>query len=327
MRFWTGSEWMSDAVVRLSVQLNTHVHVDPDLVDQTGLIVSQDNSCRFCFGAQRVFLRALGMREERISRLEQDMLVGDWSEQEIAAMNYARRLSRSQPLASEGDLETLRAVGFSEREIIELSGHVATHLFFNRISTFAALPPRALERMPDAWWMRLFQPVVKPFFSRMRKSAAPVTLTDAERVGPFSSSINALDGLPMASTWRLVVDRALAANELSPHAGPLAFAVVARALGCEASEREAVGLLEERGMAADQAQSLLATLSGEGVSEIDHIVATFARETVWYLPARIQRRVQAIREKLSREQLLELIGIVSLANSVCRLGVIARSEP
>ncbi len=99
MRFFEGSSWLSDAVVRLSVQLNTHVRVDAELADEAGLVVSQDNSCRFCFGAQRAFLRVLGMSEARITRLEQNLLVGDFSERERAALDFARRLSRSEPLS------------------------------------------------------------------------------------------------------------------------------------------------------------------------------------------------------------------------------------
>ena len=53
MRYFEGSKWLGDVIVRVSVQLMTFVHVDPDLVDQAGLIVAQDNSCRFCFGVQR----------------------------------------------------------------------------------------------------------------------------------------------------------------------------------------------------------------------------------------------------------------------------------
>ena len=74
MRYWEGSAWLSDTVVRVTVQLMTFVHIDPHLVDQVGLVVAQDNSCRFCFGVQRAFLRVLGMSEKRISELEQALL-------------------------------------------------------------------------------------------------------------------------------------------------------------------------------------------------------------------------------------------------------------
>ncbi len=91
MRFFSDSPWAADTLVRVSVQITTAVYVDPNLVDQAGLVVSQDNSCRFCFGAQRAFLRVLGMSESRIARLEQELLTGDFNPRERAALEFARR--------------------------------------------------------------------------------------------------------------------------------------------------------------------------------------------------------------------------------------------
>lgn len=321
-RYLSACPWILHADLEFDIGC-AHLEELPDLVY---MVVSRDNSCRFCFGAQRVFLRALGMSEERIARLEQEMLVADLSERDLAALSYARRLSRSQPIVAPGEIDALRRVGFSEDEIAEFSGHVALHLFFNRISTFAALPPSRMEEMPDLWWMRLLRPLIRPYFLRMRSEGETVALAPDARTGPYARTVNALDGLPMAGAWRTAIDAAMGATALSPRAAPLAFAVVARALGCEASEQEAVGLLEARGMSRARAHSVLDTLSGEGIDELDHAVAIFARETVWYVPARIQRRCRALAEKLSREQLLELIGITSIANSVCRVGAIAQPD-
>src|SRR5262249_30617150 len=39
------------------------------------LIVSRDNSCRFCYGAQRALMRILGYHLDAIDRLERDQLV------------------------------------------------------------------------------------------------------------------------------------------------------------------------------------------------------------------------------------------------------------
>ena len=90
MRYSEGCDWLSDTIVRLSVQLGTHVVIDPDLVDQAGLVVSQEDSCRSCYGAQRVLLQALGMSRERVSKLEQQILIGDLSRSNAAALGYAR---------------------------------------------------------------------------------------------------------------------------------------------------------------------------------------------------------------------------------------------
>ena len=96
----------------MSVQINTVVRIDPNLVDQAGLVVSQDNSCRFSFVVQHAFLRVLGMSEKRITQLEQALLTNDFTPPERAALDFARRLSKSKPLATQSDLVPLKEKGF-----------------------------------------------------------------------------------------------------------------------------------------------------------------------------------------------------------------------
>jgi hypothetical protein len=53
----------------------------------------------------------------------------------------------------------------------------------------------------------------------------------------------------------------------------------------------------------------------------------FARETIWYEPAPLQRRARGVRDQLSPTQFLEAIGVLSLANGLCRLGAIVADHP
>lgn len=46
MRYFEVSDWIADVMVRLSVQITKVVRIDPNRVDQAGLVVSQYNSCR-----------------------------------------------------------------------------------------------------------------------------------------------------------------------------------------------------------------------------------------------------------------------------------------
>ena len=56
------------------------------------------------------------------------------------------------------------------------------------------------------------------------------------------------------------------------------------------------------------------------LSPIERLLVRFARETIWYEPAPLQRRARMLRERLSGPQLLEAIGVASLANGLCRMG-------
>ena len=150
-----------------------------------------------------------------------------------------------------------------------------------------------------------------------------VDLTAEEKIGPFSAVVVGLDGLPMARQLRVVLDRMWSSNAITPRAVPLVFAVIARALGCAASEREATRLLVERGLTVEEVQEILTHLSSPALDEIEREIVPLARETVWDQPAHIQRRCRELRDLVTREQMLEFVGVASLANVICRLGVVS----
>jgi hypothetical protein len=53
----------------------------------------------------------------------------------------------------------------------------------------------------------------------------------------------------------------------------------------------------------------------------------YARETLWYQPAILQRHTRMLRDQLSSEQLVEAIGVAALANGVCRMAAVVMAEP
>ena len=114
-------------------------------------------------------------------------------------------------------------------------------------------------------------------------------------------------------------DEAWQSNILPRRSKALIFAVVARALGCEASEREAARLVATEGMTGADLDEVLTHLGSPKLDPIEAQIVPFARETVWYTPAPIQRRLRALQETLSTPQLLELTGITAIANQLCRL--------
>jgi hypothetical protein len=58
------------------------------------------------------------------------------------------------------------------------------------------------------------------------------------------------------------------------------------------------------------------------------LLVAFARETIWYEPAVLQRRARALREQLDNdEQFLEAVGVVAIANGLCRMAATVVDEP
>ena len=76
---------------------NPYTALPPDLIDRIHLVVSQDNSCRYCYGVQRAILRIHGLTDADIERLVRDGQTHDASPAERAAMEFARRVSRADP--------------------------------------------------------------------------------------------------------------------------------------------------------------------------------------------------------------------------------------
>jgi alkylhydroperoxidase family enzyme len=317
--------WILRFFIGFNLRNGMLAHTSFELADLVGLVVSQDNSCRYCFAEQRFLLRATGMREARIRRLEQDLATAELRERELFALEFARHLSRSNPLPGDRDWKPLLDAGFSEDAVKELAFVAALTAAFNRMVTLPALPPQAIERHPDRLRVRLLGPLLRFAIQARRRKGRPEALAEGSRSGPFSNLILGLDGLPLARVLREIVDEAWSSPILPARTKALVVAVVARGIGAAASESEARRLLAEEGMTSADLDGVLAHLASPKLDRIEALCVPFARETIRYRPAQVQRRARKVREQLSGPQFLELVGVASLANMLCRLESVARA--
>jgi len=327
MAYFTAVPWVYLALVRLNQRLMSRMALDHDLADLAGLVVSQDNSCRYCYAVQRALLQLVGFADERIAKLEETFLLAELGPRERAALEFARRVSRSNPLVGARDLESLRRHGFSELEIQELASIAALNVLFNRSSTIPAIPAKRWEELPDRWTMQLLKPLMSVYVKRrVRGRDEARRLSDDQRSGPFSYLTNALDGHPFAGELRLTLDEMWRSEHLGRRAKALCFAVVARALGCGRAEQEATSLACEQGLSPEQMHEVLANLSSPVLDETERVLVPFSRQTVWYQVPDLQRRSREVSEALDPEAFLEAIMVTSLANVVARLGFLAEAR-
>jgi len=63
IRYFLSCPWLPRAAIRLGIDNKLLVDLDFPTVDLIGLVVSQENSCRYCYAVTRMALRALGMSE------------------------------------------------------------------------------------------------------------------------------------------------------------------------------------------------------------------------------------------------------------------------
>jgi AhpD family alkylhydroperoxidase len=321
-RYFLSSPWLTSALALLSTARVPLLHVSFDESSIIALVVSQENSCRYCYAATRTALRILGFSDSRIRRLEEDVLSADLTPRQKVALEFVRCVARAAPLATVGDGRPLLDAGYSPDAMKELALLAALNVFYNRLSTMAALPPETMAGMADRWSFRLLRPLIAVYLRR-GPGAQPNRLRPEQRQGPFAAFVNAFDGLPIAPRLRTVIDEAWSSPGLSRRTKGLIFAVVARGVGCARSEQEAVRLLRAEGLAQTDLDQALAHLDGPPLDPRERAAASLARESIWYRPAQIQRHAAGIRSLFTAEQFVDLLGTISAANLLCRLGVAA----
>ncbi len=282
------------------------------------LVVAQDNSCRYCYGTLRALLRVAGRTEADIGRIVRDSLVTDLSPTERAAVDYARRVSRCSPRPGVAELQAVVAAGLDRRAAVEVAVHAAFGSFMNRVATLAALPPEGLEALTRAPYFRLIRPLMARGMRRRLRPPQP----PPEPKAPCARVVAALGDSPAAHVVRAMIDEAIASPILPARTKLLVMVVVARALDCGYGEAEARAMLAREGFAAADVDEVLATLSSPRLDAREARLVPFARETIRYQPAVIQSRVREVCRDLGPAETTEVLGIVALANAVCRLSVV-----
>jgi alkylhydroperoxidase family enzyme len=284
-----------------------------------GFVVSQDNSCRYCYGMTRTILKVLGYREEQIDRIERDVSLAELPAGEQAALEFARTLSHANPRPTPADRDALVRAGFDRSAVAEITYVAAFAGFSNRIASCFAIPPEPFERFavnPIGWLLR-------PIIARqMRGKRVPRAPLPTPNDGLFARVVAALDGSPQACVVRDAVDAAMASAVLPRRTKLLMFAVIGRALGCGYSEAEARHGLEDEGLDGTAIDDIVANLGSPILDRRDALLVPFARETVRYNVGALQRRTHALAAELTTEEVIESVGIASLANSLGRLSVL-----
>lgn len=327
VRYFAAVPWVARATIDLHPQFGMLMHLDQRTADLIGLVVSQENSCRFCYAAVRAALWCQGMDREQIQRVEQDLSRADLPPQARAALEYARAQSRSGPAGACEAWASLRRAGVSAAEAREIAFTVALTDFLNRLYTIPAVPSLPVERMPEQWFMRLLRPLIERTVRRhrFRGSGAPLPPGASERL--YGRLVAAFAGSPIAPLLARTMQEMFASPHLSPRCKLLMFAVVSRALPCEVCELEVAQALQREGLDASTLSRALTHLDAPELEPIERLLMSFARETLWYEPATLQRRTRMLRDHLTQEQLIEAIGTAGLANGLCRMAAVVMAEP
>jgi uncharacterized peroxidase-related enzyme len=317
--YYTACPWLARQFVYWSSTGIPLVRVEPRLAEMISLVVARDNSCRYCYAATRVMLRALGLGSAAIDGLERDVVTADPAPSVRAALDFARRLSRANPLPGPDALAPLRAIGFDANAVLEIVYLTALYVCANRVITLAAVPVDRIERLSERWWITLLRPVASIVVRRRRRGIRPVPLPARMREGPFSHVVRAFDGHPLGPRLWTQIDEAWRSGIVPRRTKALIAAVVSRALGSALSENEARRLLASSDDGRLDLDTVLAHLASPELSEAEAVIVPFVRETAHYSPAEIQRRGRAVFQRLGQAAYLDVIGTAALANALCRM--------
>jgi alkylhydroperoxidase family enzyme len=257
------------------------------------------------------------MSEAHIQRLEQELSAG-LAPRTAAAIAFGRTQSRVGPAAARDACEALHGAGFGEEEMKEITFTVAATDFLNRAHTIPAIPARPLERMPDQLLPRLLRPIINRIIERHRSRGQSIPLERAPS-HPYAHLIERYAGSPIASALGQTIEEMWASPHLTRRCKLLIFAVIARGLSCEVCALEIGKALEAEGLNEPTLARILTHLDAPELDEIERLLVRFARETIWFDPTPLQRRARSLRDRLSVPQLIEVIGVTSLANGLCRM--------
>jgi AhpD family alkylhydroperoxidase len=318
--------WLARALVDLHPEYGLLMHVDQSVADLVALVVSQENSCRFCYAAVRALLWAEGMSRARVQHVEQELTRADLPPRTLAAIAFGRSQSRSGPPAARAAREALQRAGFGADELKEIAFAAASTDFHNRVHTIPAIPSRPIERLPDRLHMRLLRPLIHRML-KSHRSRGRATPLDRVPSYPYARLVEAYAGSPIAPALGRTLEEMWASPHLTRRCKLLMLAVVARGLACEVCAQEVGEALRREGLTEAALTQVLTHLDAPELDPVERLLVPFARETIWFEPAPMQRRARALRDRLTGPQLLEAIGVAALANGLCRMGAMVLDHP
>lgn len=96
------------------------------------VLVSKDNSCSYCVAAHTAALKSIGVTEEEIEMIENDIEKSDFTEKERKLITFARKANKDPNRITDEEFEGLKKTGATEPEIVEALGVMELFTAFNK---------------------------------------------------------------------------------------------------------------------------------------------------------------------------------------------------
>jgi uncharacterized peroxidase-related enzyme len=99
------------------------------------LVISQAGGCDYCVAAHHYLAKLAGVKPETLKQIRDGQPTGDAKRD--ALVGFVRKLARSSGTISDEDFAAIKAAGYSDAQLVEISLAFATTVFtnvFNRIN-------------------------------------------------------------------------------------------------------------------------------------------------------------------------------------------------
>lgn len=301
--------------------------LDADLSARICFVVARDNTCRFCYGRFRSFLRVAGYSSATLDRLEEELSLSGENGPKREALKFAVALSQGR-LQQGASTDALRRAGYGDVAIREITGIAATATLINRVATMLAVPlNEAPAPLTGQWYFDVLQPVLRALLHGWQRFGAPRTppLAAEEVKGPFAPWIEPLQGTCVGRLLHTIVTEWRQDNSALPLQTKLfVLAVVARGLHADKLEARARRLLATCCDVSERSfNAVVDHLRGEAVSDRAAALLQLARESIRYEAGRIQPLVRKHTQDLSRGETIDAVATLGLSNALARLRALA----
>lgn len=101
---------------------------------QLAIAVANANSCDYCLSAHTAIGKLVGLGADDLSRAQAADAVDDKT---AAALRFAVKVVKERGHLPASEVDTLRAAGYSDGEVVEIIGHVALNIFTNYFNHIA----------------------------------------------------------------------------------------------------------------------------------------------------------------------------------------------
>ena len=123
--------------------LNKEGHLSSQERELVAVVVSSLNACLYCAVSHGAALRLSGMEPGKADAVAVNWRQAPLSARESALCAYAEKLTVTPARMTEGDLETLRAAGLDDHQIMELVQVIGMFNLTNRVSSALGFVPNA----------------------------------------------------------------------------------------------------------------------------------------------------------------------------------------